>query len=245
MEQVNDFASARSNAMPDSLGANAAHAMPYAGSTLDVAAWEFQRAMGGYASPQDVSFHGHLRPRPAHETSMVPVDLAFWRLTAENDQLRAQMTQLKESVESFADENRRLRAEVSSISTRLQNLEEFFSAAIVSSQPAESPSSIDVALDGELSLLVRHFVTAVRALSQTRQVLLEDTEEGPRLWIVIEAEPFERGQREPIYQAQGEALRRFTSVDVSFRLVNISEFGIDRVESLLPSESRVLWRRPE
>ncbi len=137
-----------------------------------------------------------------------------------------------------------LMAKIASMEERLRAVEEHrgphLGAQPASLSPAP-PGRVQTA--DELSGLLGRFVDAVSELPQARQILLEDTEEGPRVWTVIEAEPFDRRHREPIYQTQGELLRNGSSIEVGFRLVNVSEFGADRMASVLPSGAQTLWVR--
>ncbi len=96
---------------------------------------------------------------------------------------------------------------------------------------------------GPNDALENRFVTRVRGLPQVRQVLLETAAEAPRIWTVIEAEPFDRSQREPVYAAELEALEAFPDVDADFRLVNVSEYGASQADAILPDDADVLWRR--
>ncbi len=91
--------------------------------------------------------------------------------------------------------------------------------------------------------LGNRFVTLVQALPHARQVLLEATDEGPRIWTVIEAEPFDRSQREPVYTAEIEALEAHPELDADFRLINLAEYGASRAGDILPDNAEVLWRR--
>jgi hypothetical protein len=91
--------------------------------------------------------------------------------------------------------------------------------------------------------LGRHYAALVRALPQTRQVLLEATHEGPRIWTVIDAEPFNGDLRMPVFAAELEALDRFPGVVVDFRLVNVAEYEDSPMAEVLPSDAEVLWRR--
>ncbi len=163
------------------------------------------------------------------------------QLTAENDQIRAQSRHV---IASQATEIDQLRAELASMDERLRALEgrRHPEAGPIAASPAPAATDHPQAAD-ERSDLVGHFIDLVRELPQTRQILLEETEEGSRVWTIIETEPFDRSQREPIYQAQGEVLRSHPPADVYFRLVNISEFGTDRIAGALPHGAQTLWVR--
>jgi hypothetical protein len=94
----------------------------------------------------------------------------------------------------------------------------------------------------DMSALQKRFSDLVGALPQARRVLLETTDEGVCLWTVIEARPFDRAQREPVYEAQREVLRSYP-FDVEFRLINLAEYGPTRTSDVLPGDAQVVWAR--
>jgi hypothetical protein len=83
------------------------------------------------------------------------------------------------------------------------------------------------------------FVGRVRELPQARRILLEESDEGSRIWTVIEAEPFARELRNPIYLAELAVLRSHPSAEVGFRLMNLVEQG---ATSIAPEGIEVLWQ---
>ena len=101
-----------------------------------------------------------------------------------------------------------------------------------------------IADDGARALaLAGRFVGLAGALPQVSQVLLEETEDGPCIWTVIRAEPFDRDQREPVYSAELEALESYPDVGVNFRLINLAEYDDTSMTEVLPADAAVLWRR--
>jgi hypothetical protein len=91
-------------------------------------------------------------------------------------------------------------------------------------------------------LVGERYVDLVRSFPQVRRVLVEATPSGPRIWTVIEAEPFDRDQREPLYAAELEATGAAPEMDIDFRIVNVSEHGSSRA-GIVPDEAVALWHR--
>jgi hypothetical protein len=95
----------------------------------------------------------------------------------------------------------------------------------------------------QLRLLVTEFARAMRQLPQARAIYLSFPDDEPRITTFIDAEPFNRAFRNPIYQAQVEVLRTHPGIDVDFRLVNLTEFGGRPLAEFLPENRVQLLRR--
>jgi hypothetical protein len=108
--------------------------------------------------------------------------------------------------------------------------------------PAISVSDIQ---PEQLRLLVSEFVRAMRQLPQARAVYLSFADDEPCITTFIDAEPFNRALRNPIYQAQAEVLRAHPGIDVDFRLVNLAEFGGRPSAEFLPENRVQLLHRHE
>jgi hypothetical protein len=93
--------------------------------------------------------------------------------------------------------------------------------------------------------LVNGFVRRIATLTQVRQVRLEGDGQAWRLWTLIQAEPFDRSAREPVYQAQFSSLQEHPAANVTFRLVNLAEYPEVAVDELEPTDARLLWPRPD
>ncbi|MBI4504129.1 MAG: hypothetical protein HY691_01220 [Chloroflexi bacterium] len=91
--------------------------------------------------------------------------------------------------------------------------------------------------------LIHAFTSRVGERPQVRKVLLEATGTGPRIWTVIEGEPFKPELRKPIYEAELEAMQISPDVVADFRLVNISEQECDSLDQMLPANAEVVWQR--
>lgn len=96
---------------------------------------------------------------------------------------------------------------------------------------------------GPTHALAERFVELVRSLPQVRRVLLESSRTGTRLWTVIEAEPFDDSQRDPVYEAELRVLQGDEPVGVDFRLVNLAEFPPDGRATILPATAATLYQR--
>ncbi|MGE0540103.1 MAG: hypothetical protein AB7R89_07970 [Dehalococcoidia bacterium] len=97
----------------------------------------------------------------------------------------------------------------------------------------------------QLRLLVSEFVRAMRQLPQARAVYLSFADDEPCITTFIDAEPFNRALRNPIYQAQAEVLHAHPGIDVDFRLVNLTEFGGRPPAEFLPENRVQLLHRYE
>lgn len=96
------------------------------------------------------------------------------------------------------------------------------------------------ALLEDLNRAAAVYVGLVRRLPYVKDVLFE----GPfpvtaRLWTVMDGQPFDRGLRDPIYHAQGEALRATRRPLLEFRLVNLADLEGD-LAWVLPAGLRSL-----
>jgi hypothetical protein len=87
------------------------------------------------------------------------------------------------------------------------------------------------------------YVELVRALPQVDRVLLERAPSAYWIWTVIRAEPFDDSAREPVYQAELDALQDELKIPVGFRLVNLAEFPPEDHRSVLPTTATVLFQR--
>ena len=67
------------------------------------------------------------------------------------------------------------------------------------------------------------YINLVRMIPEVVEVRLADDEEGPMLWTVISAMPFDRGPRNRVYDAQFRVTQRTPNPVTGFRLVNVNE----------------------
>ena len=93
--------------------------------------------------------------------------------------------------------------------------------------------------------LINGFVRRVATLPHVREVRLVDDGQEWLLWTLIEAEPFDRSAREPVYQAQLATLQDHPATDVSFCLTNLAEYPDVAVDEMVSTDSRILWTKPE
>jgi hypothetical protein len=67
--------------------------------------------------------------------------------------------------------------------------------------------------------------------------------EGIEIWTVIDANPFEEGIPDQVYQAELDAMGSVPGTLVLFRLINRREYAGDSLEYVLPSADRIAWQR--
>lgn len=99
------------------------------------------------------------------------------------------------------------------------------------------------AAHAELDDFCRDFANRVRALPYVDQVLLE--RDVPRIWTVIDAEPFERANRDPIYTEELHVLRDHPDQAADFRLINVREYECKVDDQILPREIETVWTRSQ
>src|SRR5262249_37890011 len=83
--------------------------------------------------------------------------------------------------------------------------------------------------------LLNDFVRRVATLPQVREVPLVDSGQEWLLRTLIEAEPFDRSAREPVYQTQLATPQDHPATDVSFCLINLAEYPDVPVDELVPT----------
>ncbi|MGI8549856.1 MAG: hypothetical protein ACR2PL_03505 [Dehalococcoidia bacterium] len=86
-----------------------------------------------------------------------------------------------------------------------------------------------------------YYVDLARTLPQVRQVLVDECSPSTAIWTVIEAEPFDESQCEPVYQAELEALIAHPDAEVDLHLVNLSEYPGTPAEQLLPTNAQARY----
>lgn len=93
-----------------------------------------------------------------------------------------------------------------------------------------------------LSTVVRHFVDAIKHLSELCLVAVEGSSPTARLWTIISAPPFESRFRDQIYEAYIDALSMVEQPGVTLRLINIREFE-DDIGDILPRMYGMMYRQ--
>ncbi len=91
--------------------------------------------------------------------------------------------------------------------------------------------------------LVAAFVQQAKRLPQVREILVERVEDADRIWTVIDAEPFDRSARAPVYAVELAALDAAGTPDVAFRLVNRREYAQCDLGGIVPTDAAVVWSR--
>jgi len=103
--------------------------------------------------------------------------------------------------------------------------------------------SLRLARGPSFDTVVAAFVRRVTRLPQTCKVLIEHDGQATRIWTIIDAEPFDRSARAPVYAAELATLDEAGGLDVAFRLVNQREYGQGDLSAIVPAEAKVVWSR--
>lgn len=104
-------------------------------------------------------------------------------------------------------------------------------------QPAKLESTVSTIKDA-----CRLFVSIVSKIDAVREVrLVQVPKEGPIILTLISAPAFERGYREPIYEAQLKVLRASEVPLVDFRMLNLTELS-EEDKVVIPAKSELLWK---
>ena len=88
------------------------------------------------------------------------------------------------------------------------------------------------------------FKDRIQFVEVVEEVLVVEDEEGPTIWTVISATPFDDGdERRPIYEAQKELQRLVDRPLVNFRIINLEEISPGNRAKILPNKVAHAWRR--
>ncbi len=88
-----------------------------------------------------------------------------------------------------------------------------------------------------------HFAELLTEMPAVRYVGLAGSDRKPCLAVIIEAEPFDRAARYPVYEAYGSMLDAFDGVALDLRLSNAREYEVGAWDDLVPATARDLLRR--
>jgi len=91
-----------------------------------------------------------------------------------------------------------------------------------------------------LKPLLQTYVEQASRLPQVQRILVAPSDDGYRLWTVIDAPPFDSQPRHEVYSAEQEALQAHDET-VDFRLINTNE--VAELDLVLPLDSVELFRR--
>src|SRR5947209_16032708 len=91
--------------------------------------------------------------------------------------------------------------------------------------------------------LERTIVELLSPQPHVRQILLEEAGGELRIWVVIDAEPMAWEQRQSVYAVGVELRRRYPDVSTWIRLLNIAQYGWERLPELLPEDARRIFSR--
>ncbi|MDO8689900.1 MAG: hypothetical protein Q7R39_07790 [Dehalococcoidia bacterium] len=114
-----------------------------------------------------------------------------------------------------------------------------------SSGALEERADMGTQLVSNLDLLCQGYVKRISGLEMVFKVIAVEDMEVITVWTVIDAPPFEDSLRQPIYQAQLQALREVKGdLALDFYVVNIAELAKPvQLASIIPSDAKVLWQR--
>ncbi len=92
--------------------------------------------------------------------------------------------------------------------------------------------------------VMKRYVELARALPQVQLVFVaDDTDEGRRIWTVINAPRFGDEPRSQVYQAKYAALRGIDESPFGFRVINIQELKHPIEHSIPPIELLLFDRK--
>ena len=90
----------------------------------------------------------------------------------------------------------------------------------------------------------RHYTEKVKLIPEVQEVRLSSDDEGPSVWTIISATPFDDEPRERIIDVQIDVMQAMEKPMLGFQLVNLRELGSDVVgDDVVPGDSIVLWNR--
>lgn len=87
------------------------------------------------------------------------------------------------------------------------------------------------------------YVQLVKKMPEVQEVRLSQDEEGPSIWTIIAATPFDEEPRERIINVQIEVMRAMVQPLLGFNLVNLRELEAGVVVDSVMGEAQVLWKR--
>lgn len=104
--------------------------------------------------------------------------------------------------------------------------------------------SVHPPLSGSLiNVFIKEYVQRVRDLRQVRQVLLDESSGVPEIWTLIEATPFERVERDLVYQAELDTLVAHPETQTNFHVINLAEHANTPPAHILPSQAKTHFAR--
>ena len=89
----------------------------------------------------------------------------------------------------------------------------------------------------------KQYVALVREVAEVVEVRLADEDEGPVLWTIISATPFDDGPRDRVIEAQIETIQGMQVPLMGFRLINRDELSDGFRDEYISGIGMVIWSR--
>ncbi len=149
----------------------------------------------------------------------------------------------------FRDDISELRQEVDTLKLEVKSLTKRLESSdlkiIELSKKISKENSIDQATTASLDNLCNSYVEMISKIDIVKKIYVIDTNGALTCWTVIDAEPFNSTQSEPIYDAQVKIYQEMKEdLALDFHVLNLSELH-DRqeLESILPPSAKLVWQR--
>ncbi len=95
-------------------------------------------------------------------------------------------------------------------------------------------------IPADLKPLLKTYVERAKRLPQVQRILAAPSDDGFRIWTIIDAPPFDAEPRNDVYNAERDTLAAHDEA-IDFRLINARE--VDALDLVLPTDSVDLFRR--
>ena len=87
-----------------------------------------------------------------------------------------------------------------------------------------------------------YYLKLAREIPEVVEVHLVDDDEGPAIWTIISATPFDDGPRNRVINAQIDVMKSARCA-LGFRLINLEELDCAFRDDYVSDIGTVLWRR--
>jgi len=150
--------------------------------------------------------------------------------------------EFRDDISELRQEVDTLKLEVKSLTKRLEsyNLE-----IIELSKKINKESSTCQATTASIDKLCNSYIEIVSKIEIVKRIFVVETRNSWVCWTIIDAEPFDSIQREPIYEAQVKIYReKEDDLVLDFHVLNLSELhDKQELESILPPSAKLVWQR--
>lgn len=90
---------------------------------------------------------------------------------------------------------------------------------------------------------MKRYIELVSEIPEVREVRLLDDDEGPALWTIISATPFDNHPRDRVIEAQIEVMKNMDEPLLGFRLINVRELNGEFSEGYISDMGPIVWSR--